>query len=325
MTKPVLYICLGPTATGKEAAALRAAGRIGGEILSVDSMKIYRTLDVGTAKPSAEARALVRHHGLDIADPDETFSAGDYVRMADTVIADILARGKQPILSGGTALYYKALLDGLFDAPGADPDLRSLLQEEARRLGTDALHQRLAGIDPAAAGKIHPHDLRRIIRALEVHTRTGEPISQRQREWSGFHPNNDTPGSEPFSRYRHVMVWLDWPRPLLHERIRQRVERMLGAGLEEEARGVWERQEEMAQAPLQAVGYKEFFGWFEGRESRTEAVERLRRNTRRLAKSQCTWFRKFPAIRLPMDESRSEDEVVSDMLALWQNGAEELP
>lgn len=324
MTKPVLYICLGPTASGKEAAALLAAEQVGGEILSVDSMKIYRTLDVGTAKPSAHARARVRHHGLDIADPGEPFSVGDYVRMAEAAIADILARGRQPVLSGGTALYYKALLDGLFDAPGADPDLRGTLQEEARRLGTDALHRRLAAVDPQAAEKIHPHDLRRIIRALEVHIHTGEPISRHQREWNGFHGDTGATPPEPFSRYRHVMVWLDWPRPILHGRIRRRVERMLQSGLEDEARRVWDMRERMALAPLQAVGYKEFFGWFEGREARGEAVELLLRNTRRLAKSQCTWFRKFPAIRLPMEESRSDAGVASQMLAIWQRGADDI-
>lgn len=322
MTSTLLYICLGPTASGKEAASLLAAGRIGGEILSVDSMKIYRTLDVGTAKPSPEARARVPHHGLDIAEPTREFSVGEYVRMADAAIADIVARGKQPILSGGTALYYKALLDGLFDAPGADPILRQSLQDEAAQVGSPALHQRLATLDPPAAAKIHPHDLRRIIRALEVHAHTGEPISRHQREWSGFHPGDAMPQRAPFSRYRHVMVWLDRSRPLLHERIQQRVERMLAQGLEEEARRVWEARASMAQAPLQAVGYKEFFGWFAGECTRDEAVDLLLRNTRRLAKSQCTWFRKFPALHLPMEEPLSSDEVASRMIARWERGTD---
>lgn len=294
-------IIVGSTASGKERLALACARRMGGEIISMDSMKVYRRLDVATAKPGAAERAAASHHCLDVAEPTETFSAADFVRVADQAIADIAGRGKIPFLSGGTAFYCRALLDGLFEGPGADPETRRELEERARREGSEALHRELSGLDPAAAAKIHPADARRLIRALEVTRLTGGPISGRQTQWTDFHaPDVEGRATGFFSRPRHpfVMVRVVRERDDVRRRIRERVARMAAAGLEEEARWVFENRERLSRAPLQAVGYKEFFPFFLGAERWGESVEKLCLATNRLVRSQDTWFRKFPAEEL---------------------------
>ncbi|MFH0910066.1 MAG: tRNA (adenosine(37)-N6)-dimethylallyltransferase MiaA, partial [Planctomycetota bacterium] len=181
--KPPLRILLGPTASGKERLALCLAERAGAEIVSVDSMKIYRRMDIGTAKPGPRALARVRHWCVDIVDPWEGFSVAEYLARAEAALADIESRGKRHILSGGTALYYKALTEGLFDGPSADEALRRSLLEEARAKGAGALHERLSALDPRAAEKIHPNDLRRIVRALEVVARSGRRLSDQQTQF----------------------------------------------------------------------------------------------------------------------------------------------
>ena len=306
-----LRIILGATASGKERLALAVAKRMDGEIVSVDSMKVYRSLNIATAKAGAAERALIRHHCLDLIDPEETFSAADFVREAERVIADIAARGKTPILSGGTAFYYKALLEGLFEGPKADPELRRRLEEQAAASGSETLHHELAKRDPAAAAKIHPSDLRRLIRALEIAELTGRGISARQTQWAGFHdPNPETRKLAFFANPRHpfVMARLVRNRDDVRRRVKERIERMAGEGLKEEARRVWENRASMSRTPLQAVGYKEFFPYFEGRCSWEEALEKLRLGTNRLIRSQDTWFRKFPATEIALDSDTSLDE-----------------
>ena len=183
-----ILIILGPTASGKESGAFRVAPQLDAEIISVDSMKIYKTLDIGTAKATAEMRSRVRHHCLDIIEPTYAdYSVGAYVAEADKAIGDIIDQGKTPLLSGGTALYYKGILEGIFEAPPKDMVLREKFLSLAREEGNDALHQRLQQLDPVSAAKYHPNDIRRVVRALEVITLTGEPVSSRRREWSGFH------------------------------------------------------------------------------------------------------------------------------------------
>ena len=289
----MLFILLGPTASGKERIALELAGRMNAEILSVDSMKIYRGLDIGTAKASAGDRALRPHHGLDIAHPDETFSVAQYAAAAERILADIRSRNRPAILSGGTALYYMALLQGLFDGPGRDDGLRARLEAMAAGGEPERLWRMLSGRDAAAAGRIHPNDTRRLIRALEVLELSGRPISSLQGQWENRWRH---------SRHAFRMVRLAWPRALLRQRISARLERMRREGLLEEARGVWERREAMAAAPLQAVAYKEFFPFFGGLEPEEAAWERLRRGTTRLAKAQETWFKRFPAVPIACHE-----------------------
>ncbi len=306
-----LRIILGGTASGKERLALECAKRLGAEIVSVDSMKVYRGLDVATAKAGPEERAAVPHHCLDLVGPEETFAAADFARAADAAIADVVRRGKIPLLSGGTAFYYKALLEGLFEGPGADLLLRAELEERARRDGPEALHRELGEKDPAAAAKIHPSDLRRLVRALEVISLTGQTLSGRQTQWAGFHSaDGGAAAGAPFAkpRYPFVMVRLVRERADLHRRIGERIRRMAARGLREEAARVWENRAAYSRTPLQAVGYKEFFPYFQNEESWEAALERLRHGTNRLVRSQETWFRKFPAeeLFLPPDAEPAE-------------------
>lgn len=308
----VLRIIVGSTASGKERLALACAERMGGEIVSVDSMKVYRGLDVATAKAGAAERARVRHHCLDLAEPHETFSAADFVAAAETAIRDIVARGKIPFLSGGTALYYRALLEGLFDGPAADLELRAELEERARREGSDALHRELAALDPAGAAKIHPNDLRRIVRALEVLRLTGDAISGRQTQWEAFHAGERQERADGFfknPRHPFVMIRIVRDREDVRRRVWERIERMAASGLEAEARRVWETRERVSRTLLQAVGYKEFFPHFGGDESLAAALERLRLGTNKLVRKQDTWFRKFPAAEVFMRREDREEEV----------------
>jgi tRNA dimethylallyltransferase len=248
-----------------------------------------------------------------LVDPEVGFSAADFVAAADKAIADTVRRGKYPILSGGTAFYHRALLEGLFEGPGADLDIRQELEEQARRDGVAALHAELARLDPVAAGKIAPSDLRRLVRALEVIRLTGEPLSHRQRQWQGFHPSE--PSLSLVARYPFAMVWLKRERDTIRSRVQRRVEGMLAQGLREEAQGVYQRREHLSRVPLQAVGYKEFFPYFAGEASWAEVVERLVLNTNRLVRSQETWFRKFPARALSAGEGEGSLAVLARELA----------
>jgi tRNA dimethylallyltransferase len=320
VTAPTLYVLVGATASGKERLALEIARRIGGEIVSMDSMKVYRGLDIATAKASPEDRAAIRHHCLDLVEPTEGFSAADFVRHAEAAIAAIAGRGGRPVLSGGTAFYCKALLEGLFEGPAADPVLRESLERRADAEGTEALHRELAGLDAAAAAKIHPSDRRRLIRALEVIALTGDKISSRQTQWAGFHARQQAFAPSSEARYPYVMIRLTRSRAETRRRIGERIKRMVDAGLLDEAKTVFDRRGELSRIPLQAVGYKEFFPYFQGEAGLDAALERLAINTGQLAKSQDTWFRKFPATELAAMENdtpeRLADRVVDGILGL---------
>ena len=312
-----LRIILGTTASGKERLALACARLVGGEIISVDSMKVYRGLDVATAKAGRREREEVPHYCLDLVESSETFSAADFVRAAESAIADIRARGRVPILSGGTAFYYKALLEGLFEGPGADLELRTALTERAEREGSAALHRELAERDPSAAGKIHPSDLRRIVRALEVAELTGRGISTRQTQWEGFHlesPEERVAGYFAKPRHPFAMFRIVRDREDVRRRVKERIDRMAESGLEAEARMVWENRERISRTPLQAVGYKEFFPYFDGACSWEAALEKLRLGTNRLVRSQDTWFRKFPAREVFMEADADVEETAAQLV-----------
>ena len=318
MTKPFLRIIVGSTASGKERLALECAALMDAEIISVDSMKVYRGLDVATAKAGREERERVRHHCLDLIEPTETFSASDFVAAASAAIDDIVSRGKIPILSGGTAFYYKALLEGLFEGPGADPELRAGLEARAEREGSGSLHHELTEKDPDAAAKIHPSDLRRIVRALEVAALTGQGISSRQTQWAGFHAadaEERTAGFFARPLYPFAMVRIVRDRADVHERIRSRIIRMAASGLREEAETVFLRRAEISRTPLQAVGYKEFFPHFSGEETWDGALEKLRLATNRLVRSQDTWFRKFPAREIRLSPESRVGDVAAELAA----------
>ena len=312
---PPIRIIVGPTASGKERLAAACADLAGGEIVSVDSMKVYRRLDIATAKPSADVLARIRHHCLNLADPWDSFSAADFVSAADRAIEDIRDRGKPVFLSGGTAFYFMALLAGLFEGPGADRELRRRLEARAEAEGSRALHEELAATDPMAAEKIHPSDRRRLVRALEVAILTGTGISSRQTQWAGFHGRGGSGAALPRNpRHSFVMIRLVRSRDDLRERIRRRVERMAENGLREEAAWVFANRDRLSPAPLRAVGYKEFFPFFRGLASWDGALEKLRLATHRLVRGQETWFRKFPALEAPLAPDADMEETAKRLL-----------
>lgn len=282
---PRIVVICGPTGVGKTAAAIALAHRFGGEIIGADSMQIYRGLDIGTAKPTAAEQALVPHHLIDVADPDEDFDAQRYARLAAAAAARLAAAGRTPLVVGGTGLYIKALVYGLFQSAAPDPRVRRRLQAEARDAGPGELHRRLAACDPEAAGRIHPRDTFRLLRALETFEATGRPISELQRG-HGFRAPRFTP----------LTIGLTLPREALYRRIDQRVLAMLEAGFLEEVRGLLAAGWDPALKPLQSLGYRHMIAFLQGAADWQEAVAGMQRDTRRYAKRQLTWFRADPAI-----------------------------
>ncbi len=277
-----LYFILGCTAGGKGAVARRLARRLGGQIVSVDSMKVYRRMDIGTAKPSAEARAEVGHHCIDVVEPSESFSVARFVEAADDAVRRIADHGDVALAVGGTSLYIKALREGLFEGPSADEALRETLRQRAGREGTDALHHELAGVDPEAADRIHPNDEKRIVRALEVYRATGRPISDLQRQWDAAGP-----------RYAGAMIGLRRDKADQSRRINARARRMVQMGLREEVEALLSEPEGLGDQAAAAVGYAEMIDHLAGRCSLEDALERIKINTRRLARKQRTWHRRF--------------------------------
>lgn len=282
---PVLVVVLGPTAVGKSRIAVDLARRFDGEVISGDSIQVYRGFDIGTDKPDAEARRGVPHHLIDIVDPEVQYTAADFVRDALAAARSIAAGGRLPIVAGGTGLYLKALLDGLFPGPGRDPAVRAALEAEARENGLDALFRRLEAIDPEYARKIRDRDRIRIIRALEVHAATGRPISEHFR------------ATESPVRGRTVIrLGLTLDRETLVRRIDDRVERMFARGLVEEVRGLIERGVPESSPPFRALGYSHVLRLLKGEIGRPEAVALTKTDTRQYAKRQMTWFRKMAGV-----------------------------
>lgn len=276
-----ILVVVGQTGGGKERTSLAAAAMVGGEIVSCDSMKVYRGMDIGTAKPDAEARRRIRHHCLDIAEPDEICSAARWAGCADAAIADIVSRRNVPIVSGGTILYLKALLYGMFEGPPADSRLRQSLHDEAAAHGgSPYLHERLAGVDPPAASRTHPNDLRRIVRALEVYQLTGRPISDHQSQFGRIRGHLDP-----------LVVALRRQRDDLHSRINQRVLRMIDQGLVDEVRRLLQRPQGLSPEAAQAVGYREIIDHLQGGSTLPQAVEAIQTSTRQFAKRQMTHLR----------------------------------
>jgi tRNA dimethylallyltransferase len=288
MTTPspqkLLVIC-GPTATGKSELALRLARELGGEIVNADSMQVYRGMDIGTAKATPEQRAEIPHHLIDVADPDRLFSASDFAQEADMAIRDITGRGKRAIVVGGTGLYIRALLKGLVDSPSGGGEIRRALQEEASLLGNEAMLEKLRQVDPGLASRIHPNNLVRIIRALEVHRQTGVPLSQFQLE-HGFSGQ----------RYKSLQIGLRVDRKELYDRIEARVDRMIAEGLLEEVKRLLEKGYGRDLKAMRAIGYKEAAAYLAGECTVEEAENLIKRDTRRYAKRQMTWFNADPDI-----------------------------
>jgi len=301
-----VYFILGCTASGKGALGCALAERLGGQIISIDSMKVYRRMDIGTAKPSLDIRRRVPHHCIDIVEPSEEFSVAQYVEHADASIASVRSAGAIPLAVGGTNLYIQAMAEGLFEGPSADQAVRAALKARADAEGTAALHAELAEIDPDSAGRIHPNDAKRIIRALEVYEATGRPISELQKQWGSGR-----------RRYDCVFIGMRRDKEDLHRRINARVKRMVAQGLPDEVAALLSEPAGLSATASAAVGYAEMIDSLQGRCSLQEATEAIKIHTRRLARKQRTWQRRWSDVQWfdvsPLDEKQQVEAVLSSV------------
>ncbi len=279
-----LIVVLGPTAVGKTALSIALAKRFSTEVISGDSMLIYRNMDIGTAKPSIEEQDGVVHHLVDIIEPTESFDVTTFIEMARAKIREINERGQVPILAGGTGLYIKALLEGYqFNVTPQNEAFRQEMETVAREQGVEELHRRLAEVQPETAARLHPNDIRRVIRALEVATFGGETVSQEKED-------------ETACLYDVAVIGLTSDRSLLYERINQRVDQMMADGLLDEVKGLLESGVPADAQSMKGIGYKELVAYLEGKCTLEEAVDEIKKGTRHFAKRQFTWYRKMPYI-----------------------------
>ncbi len=275
---------VGPTAVGKGEVAVDLAGKLRTEVISADSRKIYRGMNIGTAKPSLEVRKRIPYHFIDVASPDEVFSAAEFRKRAESIIKRIQEENKLPLLVGGSGLYIRAVVDGIFAGPGRDQDLRGRLREREKDEGEGALYEELKRLDPASASRLHSHDARRVIRALEVYYLSGKPISSYQRE-------------APYSCLSSaVVVGLRMKRSALYQLIGRRVDAMMEKGLVQEVEGLLKEGYGEDLPSMEGLGYRQIIGYLKGKYSREEAVRLVKRDTRRFAKRQLSWFNKDPRI-----------------------------
>ena len=298
------WFLAGPTACGKSSVALALAEQLRSEsleIVSLDSMTLYRRMDIGTAKPSADECRRVPHHLFDLLEPSQDFSVAEYVVAAESVCRDIVARGGTPLFVGGTGLYLRSLLRGVFAGPPANDEIRQRLEAEATSDGVESLHLRLQQLDPVTSARLHPHDLRRVVRALEVIELTGQPMSAQHRE------EPLAPDQRPTN-----VVWLSPPRAWLYERINARVEQMLAAGWLDEVRSLLAEPQPLSQTARHALGYQELIEHLCGTRSLAEATELIQTRTRQFAKRQHTWFRNLEECHpLPITGDESAAEVAA--------------
>jgi tRNA dimethylallyltransferase len=280
MKKPDVIVICGPTGIGKTSTAIGLSRAVNGIIVNADSMQIYRLMDIGTAKPTAEEREAVHHYMVDIVNPDEPYDAARFAEQAHEGILEIRAAGRVPVVAGGTGFYIKALVSGLFRGQPADPLVLARLESECHDLGSSVLHERLAVLDPVTAERIHPNDAFRIIRALEAYETTGRPISEHQ-DAHGF---SDSP-------YRVLKLGLAMEREALYDRINRRVDLMIEDGLLDEVKGLLDRGYPPALKSMGSLGYRHMVQFIHGEVDWEETVRTLKRDTRRYAKRQMTWFR----------------------------------
>jgi len=304
-------VILGPTASGKTRLALALAMEFGGEIVSCDALQVYRYMDIGTAKASKSEQERVRHHMLDVQDPDQEFSAGDYQRMARTAIRGVHGRGHVPFVAGGTGFYLRALIDGLFEGPGRSEELRARMRNIIRKRGPAVLHRALMKVDPLSAARIALNDAERIIRAYEVHLLTGKNMTCWQ-----LQPRN------AFTGYRWLKIGIATPRELLYRRIDQRVDEMFLGGLLEEVQQLLQRFPKSAQG-FKAIGYRQAVAYLDGILPLADAIEETKKDSRHYAKRQLTWFRADKSI-VWLDGQLEPEELQSKAAALisdWLNDA----
>ena len=301
---PQVIAVVGPTASGKTALAIELAERLGTEIISADSMQVYRGMEIGTGAPGPQELARVKHHFVAFLEPFEGFSAGEFERLAREHVARLNAQGKPGVVVGGSGLYVTALIDGLFPGPGKDEAVRARLHRQAEEQGVGPLYARLVEVDPDYADVIQCNDLRRIVRALEVYELTRQPLSKLHRD------HRD--GANSLSA---VQVAPDWPRDRLYDRINCRVDRMLEAGLLDEVQALLDRGYADHIDRVRSLGYREMAAYLRGDVPLDEATELMKRNTRRYAKRQLTWFRADPRIHWLPPQSRTAPELAEDVVA----------
>ena len=298
------WFLAGPTASGKSTLGIELAQQLNAEIISMDSMAVYRGMDIGTAKPSLRDREAVCHHVIDVVDPDVDFSIAEYLRCAHECLDEIRKRGRRVLFVGGTPLYLKALLTGFDDGPPADWQFRLQLEAEAEKVGSEKLHRRLAKLDPQAADRVHQNDSRRIIRALEFYEKTGKTISSVQTHF----------GNETLPTTVRLLA-LDWPRAALHQRINDRASAMYSAGLAEEVRLLLARFKKLGRTASQAAGYQEVLKWFSEEISLHEAIVQTQARSRQLARRQLIWLRGITACRwLNIEETLDSAELAQKAL-----------
>ena len=296
-----MILILGTTASGKGQLAFDLAEQIGAEIISIDSMKVYRRMDIGTAKPPKEAQKRVKYHLIDVVQPCDQFSVGRFLELAYDAIKQIKSRNKPIIAVGGTALYIKALLYGLFDGPGSDSQIRENLWELAKTESPERLWQQLKTVDPAAADRIHHNDSKRIIRALEVYKISGEPISNLQKQFSAER-----------TLHEWTIVGLRREKADVAGKINQRVRKMIADGLVDEVKSLLAQDRPLSQQARCAIGYAEIIDYLNNKTSLKDAIERIKVNTRRLAKSQRTWFKTFRNVNwLDIEPEEPPEKILS--------------
>ena len=297
----------GPTASGKTSVGIALAEELEAEIISLDSMAVYRELDVGTAKPTDEERMIVRHHMIDVVDPSEDYSLAQYVTGAYEAIRDIKRRGLKVLFVGGSPLYLKAMLRGIFAGPPADPRLRKELHAKSQKSSPGFLHKELKKIDPVSAERLHPNDTKRLIRAIEVFRNSGIPISEWQKQFD-----------QPAPASRCKVVVLDWPREELYDRINRRVDFLIDNGFLDEVQQLTKRFLPISQTAAQALGYKELFDYLDKKMSLHATVELIKQNTRQFAKRQMTWFRSIEECQFfPIPPKTTKTQIVEQVKFLF--------
>lgn len=337
--RPNRFLILGVTASGKGRIAFELAESLGAEIVSIDSMKVYRRMDIGTAKPPIEARRRIMYHLIDVVEPCESFSVGTFLELVCNAMEQITSRNKPVIAVGGTALYIKALLYGLFEGPAADLKIRAELQKRAETEGLSQLYQQLMAVDPVAAERINQNDAKRVIRALEVHKLTGKPISSFQKQWSSFQGAGvGGQGSENIiqdtderrvTKEEYLALGFTWgssswkiiglrrEKAEESKRINLRVKRMIDDGLVDEVKALLAEEKPMSMQARSAIGYAEIIDYLSDRMSFDDAVERIKINTRRFAKHQRTWFKTFRNVTwLSIAADEPDEQVLAEMKAI---------
>jgi tRNA dimethylallyltransferase len=293
-------LIIGVTASGKGKLAFELANQLNGEIISVDSMKVYRRLNIGTAKPPVEKRKQIPYHLIDVVEPSESFSVAGFLELAEAAVKDILSRNKPVVAVGGTALYIKSMLYGLFEGPGADEKIREELKEQVKTEGLVQLYAQLQKIDPEAAARISANDQRRIVRALEVYRLTGKPISSFQSQWKQASSNDWT------------IIGLRREKTEESKRINARVKKMLDDGLVDEVKNLLAEPNPLSKQAASAIGYAEIIEYLSGQTTLDDAIELIKKNTRKFAKQQRTWFKTFPNVHwLDIAPDETQDSVLN--------------